>query len=46
MTTGDLIRRMVLAHATHDDAGFDSAVRDLIEEERRPAYLPPPIAAL
>ncbi len=35
MTTGELIRRMVLAHATHDDAGFNSAVRDLIEEERR-----------
>lgn len=35
MTTGDSIRRMVLAHAKQDDAGFERAVRDLIEEERR-----------
>src|SRR5437660_5784508 len=35
MTTGDLIRRMVIAYARGDQSGFKAAVLDLITEERR-----------
>jgi SpoVK/Ycf46/Vps4 family AAA+-type ATPase len=35
VTTGDLIRRLILAHLSSDEENFESAVRDLIGEERR-----------
>lgn len=35
MTTGDVIRKMVMSHVTANDAAFHAAVQEFVAEERR-----------
>lgn len=35
MTTGDLIRKMVMSHVTANDTAFHAAVQEYVDEERR-----------
>ena len=39
VTTGELVRRMVMAHAKGDDSAFVAAVRDMIAEEKRKKHV-------